>query len=554
MPSRPGTDPAQPPSRASPGRPPPTRGLALRMGIALGAVCAAILPAAGAWNLRVQRRELTRLVGGSAERIAETIRRSTRDAMLRNDRDDLHRMIAVIGAQSGIARIRVFNKEGRVQTSTDPQEVGRLVDKRAEQCDACHQTDKPLVRLEGPDRVRVFRGGNGSRVLGVIAPIHNEPQCQGPCHAHPPQKQVLGVLDVQLSMAGADEALRASERQMLSGLGASMAALLLAGGFLVWRLVLRPVRRLTAAMTRVTRGETATPIPVTSSDEIGLMSASWNAMTDELARARVEIEAWNRSLEQRVEEKTAELERAHQRMQVVDRMASLGKLAAVVAHEINNPLAGIRTYARLLLRRLREAGATPAAGDEERILELIDGESGRCGDIVGRLLAFARRSPAPFAEAALAPVLERCRALLQHSAQMAGVELQVEAEAGLPPLRCDPGEIEQLLLALAINGIEATPAGGRVALTARRDGDELLLAVSDTGAGIPEGIRDHIFEPFFTTKEHGKGVGLGLAVVYGIVERHRGRIEVESREGAGTRFAIHIPLRPAPAADGTEAT
>jgi two-component system NtrC family sensor kinase len=130
---------------------------------------------------------------------------------------------------------------------------------------------------------------------------------------------------------------------------------------------------------------------------------------------------------------------------------------------------------------------------------------------------------------------------------MGGVELQVEAEAGLPPLECDAGQVEQMLLALGLNGVEATPAGGRVSILARRDGEELLVQVRDTGAGIPARIRDRIFEPFVTTKEEGKGVGLGLAVVYGIVQRHHGRIEVESHEGSGTEFSVHVPFRrPAP--------
>jgi two-component system NtrC family sensor kinase len=520
------------------------------MGLVLCAASAAILALAGTFNLRLQRRALTRLLGSSADRIAETIRRSSRDAMLRNDREDLHRMMAVLGAQQGITRIRVFNKEGRIQTSTDPGEIGRFVDKRAEQCDGCHQGPTPLVRLEGPDRVRIFDPGNGARVLGVIAPIHNEPQCQGSCHAHPASQQVLGVLDVQMSMASADQALRASERQMLAGLAASVGVSLAAAGVLVFWLVLSPVRRLTGAMTRVADGAPPVPVPVTSSDEIGRMSAAWNAMTDELARARDEIEAWNRSLEDRVREKTAELERAHEGMRTVDKMASLGKLAAVVAHEINNPLAGIRTYARVLLRRAGPAPDPEAA----RILGIIDAESGRCGEIVRHLLLFSRASPARFAEAELAPILERCRALLRHRAEMAGVELLVEAEPDLPSLVCDASQLEQMLLALGLNGVEATPTGGRVEVKARRDGEELLFQVADTGAGIPDDIRDRIFEPFFTTKEQGKGVGLGLAVVYGIVQRHHGRIEVLPREGGGTVFSVHLPWRPPPQADASEET
>jgi two-component system NtrC family sensor kinase len=514
------------------------------MGVGLCAASVAILALAGEWNLRLQRRELTRFVGLSADRVAETIRRSSRDAMLRNDSEDLRRMIAVLGAQQGITRIRVFNKEGRISTSTDPAEVGRLVDKRAEQCDACHQTPTPLVRLDGPDRVRIFRGADGSRILGIIAPVHNEPQCNDACHAHPPTQQVLGVLDVQMSMASVDEALSASERQMIFGLVATVAAVLVAGAVLGWRMVLAPVQRLTDAMTRVTGGEPGTPIPVTSSDEIGQMSASWNAMTAELARARAEIEAWNHTLEERVRQKTAELERAHERMRLVDRMASLGKLAAVVAHEINNPLAGIRTYARLLRRRL--AGGEPLSGEGEtgRILEVIDGEAGRCGEIVGNLLLFSRSSPARFSEEAVGPVLERCALLVRHQAEMLGVELRLEVPPELPRLSCDPAQLEQMVLALVMNGLEATPSGGQVVVSVRGEGDGgAVLRVEDTGAGIPPEIREHIFEPFFTTKEQGKGVGLGLAVVYGIVERHHGRIDVEPRPGGGTVFSIHLPWR-----------
>jgi two-component system, NtrC family, sensor kinase len=299
----------------------------------------------------------------------------------------------------------------------------------------------------------------------------------------------------------------------------------------------------------VAAGDLQTTVPVSSSDEIGAMGAAWNAMTSEVRRARQELEGWNRTLEQRVEEKTAELARAHQRMLVVEKMASLGKLAAVVAHEINNPLAGIRTYAKLLKRRLADPGDPAETG---RILDVIGDEAGRCGDIVRNLLLFSRASPARFAEEDVAPLLERCRVLLRHQAEMLGIELRVEGDGPLPRVVCDGSQVQQMILALAMNGLEATPSGGRVIIGARPEGDDgVVLTVADTGCGIPSDIQGRIFEPFFTTKEQGKGVGLGLAVVYGIVARHHGQIDVVSQAGAGTVFTVHLPTRP-PAEAGTE--
>jgi two-component system NtrC family sensor kinase len=524
--------------------------LAFRIGAGVCAGAALILCVAGAWNLHMQRGHLTRLMSGTAEATAETIRRSTRDAMMRDDREALHRTIANIAAQPGIERIRIFNKEGRVRTSTRPEEVGTLVDIKAEACTACHQRDRPLERLPGVDRVRIFRGEDGRRVLAVIAPIHNEPQCTGPCHVHSPSQSVLGVLDVQFSLSGVDEDLQASERQMVGGLTASVAAVLFLGGILVWRMVLRPVQRLTGAMARVAAGDLDISIPVVSGDEIGEMTGSWNAMTGELRRARQALQDWNRTLEQRVLEKTRDLETAHQRVLVVEKMASLGKLAAVVAHEINNPLAGIRTYARLLRRRLAGAENLPSdaqrpAADLEtgRILEVVDAEAGRCGEIVRNMLLFSRTPEARFAPEDLAPVLERCRVLLRHQAELLGVELALEVQPGLPTVVCDASQVEQMVLALAMNALEATPPSGRVVLAARRDRDEVALEVSDTGCGIPAESQSRIFEPFFTTKEAGKGVGLGLAVVYGIVTRHHGRIDVSAAVGAGSVFTVHLPLR-----------
>ncbi len=549
------------PNQPRSGRPrSPGRGrLAVRVGAGLVAGAALILLATAAWNLRLQRAHLTGLVSASAERIAENIRRSTHDDMLRNDRESLRRLVSMIGAQPGIVRIRIFNKEGRIQSSTRPEEVGRLVDKRAEECYACHQSDRPLTRLPGSNRVRTFRDTDGARVLGVVAPIDNEPQC-GPCHG--PAQKVLGVLDVQLSMASVDASVQASERQLLWSLTLTVAGMALLAALLVWRLVLAPVSHLEGAMNRLAGGDLAARVDIRSDDEIGRLGQAWNSLVEELQRARAEIEGWNHTLEQRVREKTAELERTHERMLAIEKMASLGKLSAVVAHEINNPLAGIRTFARLLQRRLPRAepaelpdgGAwaqasavegQPAA-ENQHMLEMIATEAARCGDIVRNLLVFARASPASFALEDLGAILNRCAMLVRHQAEMLGVELAVERPEILPAVECDAQQVQQMLLALVINGLEATPAGGRVVLGARPEDDHVVVTVSDTGSGIRPEDREHIFEPFYTTKKEGKGVGLGLAVVYGIVSRHHGRIDVLEREGPGTVFAITLPKQQPP--------
>ncbi len=174
---------------------------------------------------------------------------------------------------------------------------------------------------------------------------------------------------------------------------------------------------------------------------------------------------------------------------------------------------------------------------------MVDGEAGRCGDIVRNLLAFSRQSGARFAEEDLAPVVERCRMLLNHQAALLDVTLEARAAPDLPKVVCDAAQVQQVILALALNALEATPSDGRVSIEAAREGDGVKIVVADTGWGIPKEHLDRIFEPFFTTKEAGKGVGLGLAVVYGIVNGHHGRIDVQSEPGQGTTFTVHLPAR-----------
>jgi two-component system NtrC family sensor kinase len=516
------------------------------MGLALCLGAAAILWIADRLSLERQRSQIEALVALSADRMGEMARRATHDVMLRNDAEGVRRVVANIGAQEDVTRIRVYNKEGRVRFSSEPSEEGTLVSIHSDECIACHAEAQPKAGLDRRDRIRMLRGAPDGRVLGIITPIYNEPACAS-CHVHPASQRVLGVLDVRLSMARADAMVLASERQMQYGLLATGLSVLLLSFALLWAFVLRPVRRLRRAMERAGEGDLTAHVPVRSGDEMGTLALAWNEMTTDLHEARAQLEGLNRTLEHRVAEKTRQLEATHHQMVIVEKMASLGKLAAVVAHEINNPLAGIRTYARLLRRQFRESGGAAPPKEQlqetDRILEMVDGEAGRCGDIVRNLLAFSRQSGARFAEEDMGAVVERCRMLVKHQAEMLSVTLEAAADRDLPKVVCDASQIQQMILALVMNALEATPPEGRVSIEARRDGDGVRLVVADTGAGIPPEHLDRIFEPFFTTKEAGKGVGLGLAVVYGIVTRHHARIDVQSGPGRGTTFTIRMPAR-----------
>jgi two-component system NtrC family sensor kinase len=226
----------------------------------------------------------------------------------------------------------------------------------------------------------------------------------------------------------------------------------------------------------------------------------------------------------------------------VEKMASIGKLAAVVAHEINNPLSGILTYAKLLEKWLKRHEIENKEEEAVQCLELIAGESRRCGEIVKNLLTFSRSAPMNVETTDLNVIVDRSIRLVKHQLEMGGIQLQLDLADGLPLIQCDPGHIEQVLLALIMNAIDAMPHGGNLWLHTRlSDCDQVQIEVRDDGSGIPAEILPRIFEPFLTTKETGRGVGLGLAVSHSIIERHSGRIEVQSELGKGTTFLVTLP-------------
>ena len=228
-----------------------------------------------------------------------------------------------------------------------------------------------------------------------------------------------------------------------------------------------------------------------------------------------------------------------------DKMMSLGRLAASVVHEINNPLSGILNYIRLMIRIVGEKKL-----DEERMnkfqhyLELVETETGRCSQIVASLLNFSRISKPAFGEVQVEQLIDRCILLCRHKLELSNIRLESNIQSGIPAAKGDFNQLQQCIINLTFNAIDAMPHGGTLTLEGDHDSEAKMavISVTDTGEGIAPDDLPHIFEPFFTTKNQAYGVGLGLSTVYGIMQRHNGSVEVKSQPGEGAVFRLKIPV------------
>ncbi|HET9306345.1 MAG TPA: ATP-binding protein [Candidatus Sulfotelmatobacter sp.] len=522
-----------------------TEALSVKLNILLLGTMIVIFGLLGYLNVRLHRQHLEQNTLAAAERISDVIKHGTTDYMLRNDREGLYRSIRTMAAEPGIEKIRIFDQEGKITYTTALAEQNHVVDKTGEACYGCHVQSQPLTRLNRPDRFRIYRNAAGDRVLGIITPIENQPSCSNAaCHAHPAEQRILGVIDTNLSLAKADVQLAESSRRMIAYTACALLLIALLSWFFVWQVVGRPVKTLQHGTEHLGNGNLGYQIEVHSEDEIGQLARSFNDMSRRLELEHKENVAWTHTLEQRVEQKTRELKRAHEHALHTEKMASIGKMAAVLAHEINNPLSGILTYAKLLHKWIdHENGSLSRRQDICDSLDLIASESRRCGDLVKNLLAFSRATPMNLQPTDLNRVMEQSLRLVQHQLDLAAVQVQTQFDPDLPMVQSDGAQIEQVLLALMMNAIDAMPQGGNLWLTTKvvQESNQVQIVVRDDGSGIAPEILPQIFEPFLTTKETGHGVGLGLAISHSILERHNGKIEVQSELGRGTTFTVTLP-------------
>lgn len=506
----------------------------------------------GVTNIQLHQSQLMDGVYQNADQISDLIKRGTNYSMMQNERDRIFLTINYIAQEPGIQKVRIYNKDGQITFSSDETEEGQFVDMQAEACIICHSKNKqPEKDLPLKARARDYYTQDNKHVLGVISPIKTDESCvNASCHAHSREQQVLGVLDVILSLDQMDAGLSETKWRFMLYFALSLIAISLVSVLFIFFMVHRPVNKIVEGTRRVADGDLNVQVNIQTKDEIGWLSQSFNKMTKDLDQANHEITKWTHTLEDQVRERTAQLKQAQESVIQSEKMASVGRLAAIVAHEINNPMAGIRTCAKLLMKKILKRTEMTEKSDLLKHLEIIDSESTRCGDIVKNLLQFSRPSQVKVEKYDLNLLITQSVRLIKHQADLMGAEIRLLLFDQPLVLECDTQKIKQALVAILINSCDALLKDhGMIEITSREmlEKDGVEFSVIDNGVGMDAATRERIFEPFFTTKNQnvkgGTNIGMGLSVVFEIIESHGGKISVHSEPGRGSKFVIFLPKK-----------
>jgi two-component system, NtrC family, sensor kinase len=504
----------------------------------------------GYLNFRMQKDRLVEAMILGADQLSRSITSATWHAMLDDDRKGAYEMMRVIADKHGVDRIRMFNREGRLVFSTDAQEKPSLASPSNEVCISCHAATPVLSKPAVDSRVRFATSPGGIKTLNIVTPIHNEPSCSNAnCHAHLASTKVLGILDVALSLDPVQQQTRAVT---LETIVSTVVVVVIGAAFVILftrRFVATPIREVIEGTKALSAMQLDRPIEIPHrSQELDELVDSFNVMRERLKITVDDLNEMQQTLESKVAERTGQLQAAHRKLLQADRLASLGQLAASVAHEINNPISGVLNLSTLL-ERLMASGEFPPGREVEfrKYLGQISAETARVGRIVTDLLAFSRRSKPQRVPGDLNKLVRSTLRLVGHKLKLMNTETSLELQEDLPLVECDPSQIQQVILNLILNAAEAMqPKGGGILTIRTRllpEGEDVVLCVRDTGEGIAPENLSKIFDPFFTTKAEGKGVGLGLAVLYGIVKAHDGEVEVASQRNVGSSFSVTLPIK-----------
>ena len=488
-------------------------------------------------NLKNFRKVMIDYAVSNADEVADIINQSTYDAMMKNDKTSLNNMIVRIAENDNFEHIRLIDPQGKVVFSNITGEIGSVIGKHADECIMCHNSASPGESTSSINRSRIIITRSGKEALGFTKAIYNQPACYAAsCHFHGKDDTVLGLLDISISL----EMLRQKSHEYRLVFVMLTCLLLLVIGILVTilmhYLVDIPVQRLVRHSSLVALGNLKSRVPVSSRDELGELSEAVNLMTENLGNARKELEEWGASLELKVEERTCEVKKIENQLFRSEKLASLGQLAAGIAHEINNPLTGILLFASIVSSDERLDPSLKA--DIKRVIS----ETVRCADIVKRLLEFCRETVAHKETFSLNAKIEKVIALMYQHPCFHNINIIKDYTPDLPDVMADPAQIQQVLMNLFINACHAMHEGGDLKLSTSMssEDDYVCVEIMDTGCGISDENLNRIFDPFFTTKAD--GTGLGLSISYGIVENNGGKLVVKSRVDEGTAFTLMLPV------------
>ncbi len=465
----------------------------------------AVIIGTGTWiNIGYQRGQMEAALEDNVLIISNTIEKSLSNAMVSGKSKEVQHILEAVGGYHNIRDLKIFSPNGIILKSSKPSQIGRRVDSTTQKSFLAGKFKRPLKRRE-------------EGIFSVLFPIENSPQCHD-CHGS--KIKLNGVLAVDVSMAQTQEKVGELSKTMILwafGITATLAVFL---SLFLTRYVTAPIQDLIDTMERVERG-IESRAQVRSSDDIGRLAEAFNSLLTKLERARRRVERYH-----------------YEQMKRADRLASIGEMAAGIAHEIKNPLAGIAGVIQVLKSDIR-------AGDPKRhVLEEVLSQVERMDKAVRNLLSFARPPEPKLTMVDLNELIGKLLDFLAPQFAKNGIRTDRKLAAGLPWLVLDPDLIQQALLNLALNAIKAMPHGGTFEAETRieqetKEGGTIRIVFADSGEGIqPENLA-RIFSPFFTTRQ--QGTGLGLSITQRIIEQHNGEISVQSVPGKGARFTITLP-------------
>jgi two-component system, NtrC family, sensor kinase len=501
----------------------------------------------------VNEQYLNTIIRQNGNNIGSIVEGALYHSMLANDKSSLRNTLDIINTLPGIDEVNMYDSNDELVYSSFSTESDK---KHSDpNCKGCHpniktmfsQNEKSYRIITVNSDCEMNVNDNGSRHLLIKSPILNEKSCSvSSCHAHNESDRLLGSLVIKIPLEAQDAAIKKSSTEffILATFATALFSLVLL--FFTRKKIKDPLNALVNVSIAVSNGDKSTRIEIKPNqlDDMRVVSQAFNDMLDNLHNATIELENWSQQLEYKVQKKSEELGAAQHELIHVERLASLGKLSSSVAHEINNPLSGILIYAKLLYKQVSnpELYATKRESMLKH-LKLIENETKRCGDIVKGLLDFSRKDQDNFEPKHLHEILTETYELMSHPIKIANIQFSNILLATSDLIYCNPNQIKQACVALLVNASEAIVENGEIQIkTNNPDVDHIRFEITDNGAGINPEDMPHIFEPFFSTKSNVSGIGLGLAIVHGIIQNHKGKTEVQSEPGNGTTLAITLPL------------